>query len=325
SVYVCLETELWPNLLLQLQRCRVPAILLNGRLSERSFRRYRLIRGFMAKVLACFARIAVIREEDAKRYIGLGAAPQRVSVLGNAKYALAIDTSPDTADRYRQWLGLTDDQPLLVAGSTHGGEEAMLLETLRAAKTKIPSLVLALTPRHLERLAEVESLLKTRDLPFDRLSSCKSRGRRSDIVLVDTMGELTGLYGAATFIFCGGSLVPRGGHNLMEAAIWGKPVCYGPNMKDFLDAKELLEAAGAGFLVASPQELADTICTFTNHPDQYREAGRRARETALTQQGSAKRQVQLIKELLNCYCGTTARTPSGRSSHQPENNRNAQA
>jgi len=299
TVYLCLETELWPNLLHRLEDRRIPAILLNGRLSERSFRRYEKIRGFMARVLNGFAAIAVIRPDDAKRYVALGAAPQRVSIVGNAKYDLTVDTSTSVALRIRRQLGLAPDQPLLVAGSTHGGEEAMLLETLHAVQTRLPDLVLALAPRHLERLPEVTALLSGAGEPFDLLSHCKANGRTASVVVVDTMGELSSLYGAATFVFCGGSLVPRGGHNLMEAAIWGRPVCYGPDMKDFLDARELLETAGAGFTVASPQALADTLLRFIDQPDLYATASAKAQEVALAQQGAARRQVQLVKTLLN--------------------------
>ena len=298
SVYICLETELWPNLLHRLKSDNVPAILLNGRLSERSCNRYGMAPRFMTRLLGCFAELATIRQEDADRYIAIGAEPQRVKVLGNAKYDLDIDTSAKTADRYRSLLQLAQGQPLLVAGSTHGDEEIQLLETFWAVKETLPDLVMAIAPRHLERLGEIEAAYLDRGIAFNRLSHCKAGDRDADLVLVDSMGELAGLYGAATYVFCGGSLVPRGGHNLMEAAIWGVPVCYGPSMKDFLDAKELLEAAQAGFMTKNPAGLAATIVNFAAKPDQYALAGQRARQTALAQQGSARKQVQLVKELL---------------------------
>ena len=298
SVYVCLETELWPNLLHQLKKNNVPAVLLNGRLSERSSSRYRLAPRFMTSLLACFDKIATIRQEDADRYIAIGAEPQNVSVAGNAKYNLDIDTSPETAKRYRKMLQLGDKQPLLVAGSTHGNEEELLIETFRLAKEKLPDLVMAIAPRHLERLEEIETAYLAQGLKFNRLSHCRKESRTADIVIVDSMGELTGLYGAATYVFCGGSLVERGGHNIMEAAIWGLPVCYGPSMKDFLDAKELLEAAQAGFMIETPAKLAATIIGFAEKPDQYAQAGKRALQVALAQKGTARKQVQLVKDLL---------------------------
>jgi len=298
SAYICLETELWPSLLDRLKNNNVPAVLLNGRLSERSCRRYRVAPRFMSRVLACFNKLATIREEDRYRYIAIGAEPQRITVLGNAKYDLNIDTSSETAARYRKLLQLADNQPLLVAGSTHGNEEVLLAETFRAIKKELPDLIMAVAPRHLERLSEIETAYHNLGIQFNRLSSCRKEGRTADLVLVDSMGELAGLYGAANYVFCGGSLVERGGHNLMEAAIWGVPVCYGPSMKDFLDAKELLESAQAGFMVHSPAELAATIIGFHGKPDQYQKAGQRARQVALSQQGSARKQVQLVKELL---------------------------
>ena len=297
SVYICLETELWPNLLHRLNTDNVPAILLNGRLSERSCARYEKAPRFMTELLACFTWLATIRQEDADRYIAIGAEPQRVMVLGNAKYDLDIDTSAETAERYRNLLQLTESQPLLVAGSTHGNEETQLLDAFRAAKKVLPELVMAVAPRHLERLAEIEALYLKQGIAFNRFSHCKTGNRTADLVLVDSIGELVGLYGAATYVFCGGSLVNRGGHNIMEAAIWGKPVCYGPNMKDFLDAKELLEKAQAGFVVHSPAELAATIIDFSNKQEEYALTGQRARHAAIAHQGSARKQVQLVKKL----------------------------
>lgn len=298
SAYICLETELWPNLLHQLKSHNIPALLLNGRLSERSCTRYGKAPRFMTELLACFDGIATIRQEDADRYIAIGAAPQQVKALGNAKYDLEIDTSAETSERYRNLLGLKNGQPLLVAGSTHNNEEIMLLETFRAAKKALPDLVMALAPRHLKRLDEIETSYLAQGIMLERLSHCRKHGRTSDIVMIDSMGELTGIYGAATYVFCGGSLVSLGGHNIMEAAIWGIPVCYGPYMKDFLDAKELLESAQAGFMVNSPYELAETIIGFAEKPDQYALAGQRARQAALAQQGAARKQVQMVKELL---------------------------
>ncbi len=300
SAYICLETELWPSLLHHLKEERIPAVLLNGRLSERSCRRYARVRDFMAGILESFAALAVITPQDGQRYLALGAPPPRLTVAGNAKYDLAVNTSSEVAAACRQRLGLTAAQPLLVAGSTHGGEEAKLLETFRAMKQRLPELILVLAPRHLERLAEVEAMLAAAGEPFERLSRCQHQGRATAVVVVDTMGELVTLYGAATFVFCGGSLVARGGHNPMEPAVWGRPVCYGPDMRDFRDAAELLEAAGAGFPVATPAELTATLLRFVDRPDLYATAGQRARDTALAQQGAARRQVALVKKVLNC-------------------------
>ena len=302
SLYVCLETELWPALLLRAKRSGIKLVLLNGRLSERSLHRYRLIKGLMEKILSCFSMIAVIQQSDARRYMVLGAEPEKVRVLGNAKYDQDVQhLAPESMEQYRLWLNMYPGQPLFVAGSTHTGEEEMLLTVFQDLKRSsgMQDLIWAVAPRHLQRLPEVEEMLKVKQVPFERLSAVKNSERRTDTVLIDTMGDLAGFYSIASYIFCGGSLVERGGHNIMEAAIFGKPVFYGPSMKDFSDAAELLESVGGGFPVSGPEALTESILYFMDHPEEYSGAGKRARDIALTQQGAARKQAALLKEVLN--------------------------
>jgi 3-deoxy-D-manno-octulosonic-acid transferase len=301
SLYICLETELWPAFLLEAKRSGVKLVLLNGRLSEGSYQRYKLVKGFMQKILSCFSMISVIQQTDAKRYMSLGAEPENVRVLGNAKYDQAMESlAQESEEQYRSWLKLHPGQPLFVAGSTHTGEEEMLLAVFQDLKktTGMQDLVWVVAPRHLQRLAEVEGMLKQKQVPYERLSDVKSSERRSDTILVDSMGDLAGFYSIASYVFCGGSLVERGGHNIMEAAIFGKPVFYGPSMKDFSDAAELLESAGGGFPVSGPEALTESILYFMDHPEEYDIAGRRAQEVAATQQGAARKQAKLVKDVL---------------------------
>jgi len=301
-LYICLETELWPAFVFEARRSGVKLLLLNGRLSERSYRRYRLVTGVMSRILACFSMIAVIREVDAKRYMGLGADPEKVRVLGNAKYDQDVARlAPESEETYRAWLDINPGQPVFIAGSTHSGEEEMLFDVFQDLKktTGLRDLIWIVAPRHMQRLAEVEEMLKQKNVPFERLSDVKGAGRRTETILVDSIGDLAGLYSVASYIFCGGSLVERGGHNIMEAAIFGRPVFYGPSMKDFSDAVELLESAGAGFQVSSPGVLTESILYFMDHPEEYEAAGRRAREIAVTQQGAARKQALLVQEVLS--------------------------
>jgi 3-deoxy-D-manno-octulosonic-acid transferase len=302
AMYICLETELWPAFLLQAERSGTKLVILNGRLGERSFQRYQLAKGLMTKILACFSMISVIRQSDAKRFISLGAEPEKIRVLGNAKYDQAMESlASESEEHYRHWLNLHPGQSLLVAGSTHTGEEEMLLRVFQDLKkaTGMQDLVWVVAPRHLQRLPEVEAMLRQKDIPFERLSDVKSSERKTDTILVDSMGDLTGIYSVASYVFCGGSLVERGGHNIMEVALFGKPVFYGPSMKDFSDAAELLESAGGGFPVKGPDALTESILYFMDHPKEYATAGRRALEIAATQQGSARKQAELVKEVLS--------------------------
>jgi len=302
TVYICLETELWPAFLLQAKKSGCKLVILNGRLGERSSRRYQLAKGLMTKMLACFSVISVIRPSDAKRFISLGAEPEKVRVLGNAKYDQDMESlASESEEQYRSWLNLHPGQSLLVAGSTHTGEEEMLLRVFQDLKkaTGMQNLVWVVAPRHLQRLPEVEAMFKQKQVPFERLSDMKSSERKTDTILVDSMGDLAGIYSIASYVFCGGSLVERGGHNIMEAALFGKPVFYGPSMKDFSDAAELLESVGGGFPVKGPDALTESILYFMDHPKEYDTAGRRALEIAATQQGSARKQAELVKEVLS--------------------------
>ena len=295
DVYLCLETELWPNTLASLYKNGVACFLLNARLSEKSFRRYRRLGGFIRMVLGGFSGIAAITTTDAERLIALGAAPEKVTISGNIKYDLPPIPNPEHTRRdWQQILGLTDATPVLVAGSTHSGEELLLLEAFKSLKEDLPGMVLVLAPRHLDRLEKAQAELSAAGAAYDLLSQIKKNGRSQDLVVVDSMGDLTSLYSVATFSFCGGSLVERGGHNIMEAARWGRPVFYGPSMKDFTDAKDLLEAAGGGFEVSSPDELCKKIRSLTGDPEHYKRAASGAATSAYGQNGAVDRQLQPV-------------------------------
>ncbi len=297
DVYICLETELWPAMLGALYRSGTKLFLLNGRLSEGSLKGYKKIKSFLKVVLGRFNKIAVISPADAQRYIDLGAEAGKINVLGNAKYDQALAQADEhEKKRCRQLLDIAPGQPVFIAGSTHSGEEDLLITVFEGLKKKLPDLIWIVAPRHLQRIGEVEASLGEKGVAFDHLSSCKAKGRNSQVVLVDSMGELAKLYSVATYIFCGGSLVERGGHNVLEAAIWGRPVFYGPSMKDFADAQDFLEEANAGFLVKNQAELLEKVIHYIDAPAEYEAAGERARQVAISQQGSAKKQIALIKD-----------------------------
>ncbi|MCK5436843.1 MAG: 3-deoxy-D-manno-octulosonic acid transferase [Desulfobulbaceae bacterium] len=307
SVYVCLETELWPNIISQAFRAGVALVLLNGRLSERSFRRYKKVRGLMKEVLVRFSAISAITAGDRKRFTTLGADSERVVVHGNVKHdsipvsyrSQGTGHEKNLPQSCRNRLGIGDGQTVLVAGSTHKGEESQLIDVFKTVKARVGDLIWVVAPRHLNRIPEIEALFRDHGIRFDRLSNIEDNGRKEEVILVDSMGELAGLYSIATFVFCGGSLVPKGGHNIMEPAAWGRPVFYGPSMKDFADAKELLESVKAGFPISGPDELTRSILNFIERPAEYEAAGQRAREIAMAQQGAARKQVQLIIDCLN--------------------------
>lgn len=299
SLYICLETELWPVMLTQLRKASVGMLLLNGRLSARSFRRYSMAKGYLATLFSGFDAVAAISSEDGQRFAALGVPEARLSICGNIKYDMQADEPEAVRRAGRQRLGLNAESVLL-CGSTHEGEEQALLQVyLQLAKHR--PLVWVVAPRHLERIEAVKNLFARHGLAYDLFSSLATRARRSSVVLVDTMGDLASLYAAGDFIFCGGSLADRGGHNIMEAARWSRPVFFGPWMKDFTDAAESLKRAGGGFQIADAGELAAGILALWDDPQQYAQACAQAGAVAASQRGSVHKQAELVRaELAKC-------------------------
>ncbi|MCG2748582.1 MAG: 3-deoxy-D-manno-octulosonic acid transferase [Desulfobulbaceae bacterium] len=298
TCYICLETELWPNFLTVAYRLGVKLLLLNGRLSDRSLARYKKIPELIHPLIKSFAAIAVISESDGKRFLELGADPEKLFVSGNVKYDLQGHTSPDQADAYHKRLGINEDQQVFIFGSTHTGEEKLFIDSFFRLRESIADAIFIIAPRHLNRLGEIEKLMASHHLAYEKFSQICFGKRRHNIILVDTMGELAALYSIGTFIYCGGSLVPKGGHNIMEAAIWGKPVYYGPHMKDFADAVEILESQGAGLPIRQPEDFTRSVFALLQSPGQYTDICDKARAAAMAQQGSARRQAELIRNIL---------------------------
>jgi 3-deoxy-D-manno-octulosonic-acid transferase len=297
DLYICLETELWPTMLRETGRAGIPMLLLNGRLTERSFRRYQRVCGLMADLLRNFTAVGVIGEQDGARFRQLGA--ERVQLCGNLKYDLppAADAGA-IRDKYPRLLS-PGRKKVFICGSTRTGEEELLLPVYRRLRTETAEgLLWIIAPRHLKRLDEVRRLLGGAGLDYALLSECAEKGRSADIVLVDSLGELADLYAIGDVNFCGGSLVNKGGHNIMEPVRWHRPVCFGPFMQDYQDAAELVLAAGAGFQAGSADELAEQISALLRDEQRYQQVCQAAERLAVSQQGSAQRQAELVmKEL----------------------------
>ena len=296
DVYICLETELWPVMLTTLRKTGVPMLMLNGRLSERSSHRYRWIRPLMRPLLEGFQSVAVISEADGQRFVSLGVPASRIKVCGNLKYDMPAEHPEQIRALHRKRLGVSS-QAVFICGSTHDGEEEMLLPVFRRLAASLP-VIWVVAPRHLERLSAVDAFFRRSGLAFDRYSDLATKERLAEVVLVDTMGELADLYACGDYNFCGGSLVEQGGHNIMEAARWGRPVYFGPSMKDFRDAAELLTAAGGGFQVADAAELATMLLYHHGHPEAYQAACSKAATIAAQQRGAVEHQAGIVTQLL---------------------------
>jgi 3-deoxy-D-manno-octulosonic-acid transferase len=294
---VCMETELWPNLLRLLHRRGVPVAIANGRLSDRSFRRYSLVRAFMGPLLAPVGLFAMQSSEDARRIIALGAEPARVVVTGNMKHD-ALAPSRDEADGWRRRLGLTAAQRVWVAGSTHRGEDEAVLEAHAVARVDHRDLALVIAPRHPERVPEVLALVEARGWAAVRRSALPGVRAETAVVILDTVGELADLYAVADVVFVGGSLVPAGGHNMLEPARLRKPVLFGPHTANFREAATALVASGGGFVVRDGMALAEHLRRLLAADADRERAGEAGHAAVAARQGAVQRTLDLLRPLL---------------------------
>ena len=292
------ETELWPNLIHEARRAGVRIAVANGRLSPASSARYRRIRFLLKHVLAEVDLFLMQGEAHAERARAIGAPPDRVRVTGNLKFdALGEPTTPEPLARLL--APATEPGPLLVAGSTMAGEEEMVLAAFRQVRTRLPQARLILAPRHPERFAETEGLVRTAGFTCVRRTALGVQPwSAGEVLLLDTMGELASIYPVAQVVFVGGSLVPSGGHNVLEPAAAGKAVVVGPHMENFQEIADQFRAEGAFVQVASPDALADALLGLLTDEARRRQVGERARALLSRSKGAVGRTVEALSELL---------------------------
>ncbi|TDB02227.1 lipid IV(A) 3-deoxy-D-manno-octulosonic acid transferase [Halomonas marinisediminis] len=290
------ETELWPNLLHACRHREIPVAVVNGRLSARALEGYRRLRPLMREALGCVDWLAAKSSEDAARFAELGMAPRRTTVVGSLKFDIVLeDGARQVSERLRQLLG----RPRVwVAGSTHAGEESRLLAAHALLREHTPEALLVLVPRHPQRFDEVASLCESHGQVPARRSRGEWPGQATSVYLADTMGELTVLYGAADLAFVGGSLVPVGGHNLLEPAALGIPVLTGPELANFMDVAEALRGADA--LVETPDEeaLAEALIALFADPAERRRLGEAGRDVVTANRGALAKTLKGLDKLL---------------------------
>ncbi len=313
SLYLFVETELWPNLLWTLRGRNVPAVLVNGRLSSRSFGRQDLplLRAFYRSVLNSLALCLMQSDRDARRIVALGADPARVHVTGNLKFDQPVP-SGETDGSFRAMLGVGEQEQLFLAGSTHPTEEEQLVSAYRRLVEKHPSIVLMLAPRHIERAERVEAMVRGAGLPAERKSRLRGPSYGPRVIILDTRGELARAYREAAVAFVGGTLVPVGGHNLLEPAVWSKPVLFGPHTDHCAEVATLLEEAGGGHRVADAQEIVRYVDEWLTYRDSREAAGRAARRVVMDNQGALKKSLALIES-----CLASPPPPRARSAERP--------
>lgn len=297
-LYLFVETELWPNLLWSLRDRGVPAVLVNGRLSSRSFARQQMVgvASFYRSVIRSLALCVMQSDRDAQRIIALGADPACVYRAGNIKFDQPMPAPLEPS--FRASLGVGAGEVLIVAGSTHGGEEEAVVNAYREVVRMCPSAVLMLAPRHLERVDAVVAAIQAAGLVVQRKSRGQGVGRGPRVIVLDTRGELARAYGEAAMAFVGGTLVPVGGHNLLEPAVWGKPVLFGPHTDHCAEIAGMLLDAGGGVRVTGFDELARQMGRWLTDASEGAKAGVAARRMVLENQGALQRSLELIERCL---------------------------
>ena len=267
---VIMETEIWPNLFAGCGKNAIPLYIINARLSEKSSRGYRKIPALVHPALAQVSVIATQTQDDANRFIAIGAAIEKVNTLGNIKFDVEIPPST-LAQGLQIKADLFEGRFVWLIASTHKDEEAVFLELYTEIKQKIPELLLVIVPRHPERFADVKKLCEQFQLAVVMRTTGARAYTETDVYLVDTMGELKALYAAADVAFVGGSMVPVGGHNILEAAAVGVPVMFGPYMENFKEIARGVLSHDAAIQCQNKDELVKIILSLYQQPD-YRQS-----------------------------------------------------
>jgi 3-deoxy-D-manno-octulosonic-acid transferase len=300
-LFVMTETEIWPNLLRECKRRSVRTLMVNGRISYRSFPRYRLVRPFMKRVLADIDRFCVQGEETSRRLIELGADPARIVVTGSLKFD-SLESSPTPGrgrERVLRFFRVPLARPVIIAGSTLKGEEEPVIRAFNRVRASGVNALLVIAARHPERFDEVERLCRHEGLTVVRRTELPIDAEpRADAVVLDTIGELAQLYQIATVVFVGGSLVPAGGHNILEPALYGKPVVFGPHMQNFGEIAETFLTNGAAIQVRTAGEFEETMLSLIGDPVRRARVGAAARALVESNRGARDRTLAVIRDLL---------------------------
>ncbi len=294
---IIFETELWPNLYHECGKRRVPLVLASARISPRSVARYRWLDALFRQTLSHGVVIAAQSEGDAERFRAIGADPARTHVIGNIKFDFAMPSETNAKGRdirKRQ----APNRPVWIAGSTHAGEEEAVVAAHDIVRQTHPGALLVLVPRHPPRFTEVAEWLEKRGVPFTRHSRREVCGPDTQVLLVDTLGELLNFYAASDVAFVAGSFVPIGGHNLLEPASLAIPVLTGPHNFNSQDIAALLTAEGAVQIVQDAQQLGSRVAELLSNPEERATLGAKGRAVVDANRGALTKLLALIDPLL---------------------------
>ncbi len=297
SVFATIEKDIWPVLFRELDRRGIPIMVVNGNLSDRSYKRYRTLKFFFKGVFGSISYYCGQTEKDRIRAIDLGVAATRATAIGNIKF----DMTPAGMDKghagpLKDALGISRAERIIVAGSTHKGEEETVLNAFKTLRQEFgDSIKLIIAPRHPERFSEVQATIEKAGFKPAR----RSRSEKGPVIMLDTIGELLTTYSFADAAFVGGSLIAGiGGHNLLEPALFGKPVLYGPYLGVYGQMAGMLEAQGGGFTVRDEKGICDTIGKLLKDDDLREKAGKAAKKVVEENKGASEKTVRLIEGFL---------------------------
>jgi len=296
SLLLLIETEIWPNLIHEARRRGTRVAVVNGRISPRSFARYRRIRAFLRPVLAEVDVFLMQEPSHVRRIVEMGAPPARVRALGNLKFD-ALEPAQISDDLSRLFAD-GHAGPTWVAGSTVAGEEELVLRAFRQVREAVPDARLVLAPRHPERFGAVPALVEAAGFRCARRSISESGWDGAEVLLLDTLGELASVYPVATAVFVGGSLVPAGGHNVLEAAVAGKAIVVGPHMENFQEIADRFRDEGGMIQVATAEDLAPEVISLLTDVTRRRSVGTRAQELIEASRGALRETVEALVALV---------------------------
>jgi 3-deoxy-D-manno-octulosonic-acid transferase len=307
KLFIVMETEIWPNLLRACREEGVKTILVNGRISSRSYPRYRMARGFFREVLSHVDRFCMQSAESARRIIDIGADPRRVSVTGSLKFdSLDIPGAPSPAagadrgpNRVLRYFRVPPERPVVMAASTLKGEEEAVFEAFQRIRATRSNALLIIAPRKPERFDEVEKIARRGGWNVARRKDLRVDAEpRNDVVVLDTIGELAQLYQIGTVVFVGGSLVDAGGHNILEPAVFGKPIVFGPHMENFAEIAQAFLDQSAAVQVKTGRELESVLLDLLGDPVRRASLGAAARALVEANRGARAKSLSVIAQLM---------------------------
>ncbi len=291
DLLILMETELWPSLITEATSIGTSVIVVNGRISDSSFGRYKILRPLIKGALNRLRLVLTQSSIDSERFAELGVNSTRLQETGNIKFDMSIDNSEISF--LKKW-----GHPLFIAGSTRDGEEPYILDAYLELRNRHPDLRLLLAPRHIERAGEIARMMDERGIDYTRRSKGEGRSE-SQVVLLDTLGELSSCYKYADIVFIGGSLVPMGGQNMLEPALQGKPVLFGPHIGNFREAAAALIKGGGAVMVQDLEDLLKWGDLLLTDDKLRQQMGEKARETVLLNRGATAKTVDMLAGFLD--------------------------